>query len=334
MLGPPGMVEGTDYHFVQVSMADAEHKKGGKHATPNQKLPMLETDDGTKIAESVAICRYIEETASTDKAGLLFGKDPTERALIEMWARRLELELKEAGTSRAWANGPVVAPMRAKRGIVSHDSELQLGIQTAQVKLATATCYAFKSVCPVLHPLAQREWKLNRTGTYIVRASTRGLHGAMTISWRMHCARTGRRFTVRSTRCSLAGRMFAAISSQSLISRCFARSTSAPARSACKQIHPTLDPPSIRLQLVRSSVQRGLMVCTWLADRPTHWDELPNLTAWHKRVCERPSVKLFPNPSLKPGQEQRYVSPSNRKPRHRHVQFKRISAPASQAASS
>ena len=53
-------------------------------------LPVLELDDGTFIAESVAICRYFEETQPKPP---LLGTDVKDRALVEMWQRRMELEL-------------------------------------------------------------------------------------------------------------------------------------------------------------------------------------------------------------------------------------------------
>ncbi len=53
-------------------------------------VPILELDDGTVIAESVAICRYFEETNPEPP---LFGTGAKERALVEMWQRRMELEI-------------------------------------------------------------------------------------------------------------------------------------------------------------------------------------------------------------------------------------------------
>jgi glutathione S-transferase len=49
-------------------------------------LPVLELDDGTCIAESVAICRYFEETHPNPP---LLGTDAKDRALVEMWQRRM-----------------------------------------------------------------------------------------------------------------------------------------------------------------------------------------------------------------------------------------------------
>jgi glutathione S-transferase len=57
---------------------------------PLGTLPVLELDDGTCIAESVAICRYFEETQPNPP---LMGVDPKDKAVVEMWQRRMELEL-------------------------------------------------------------------------------------------------------------------------------------------------------------------------------------------------------------------------------------------------
>jgi glutathione S-transferase len=57
---------------------------------PYGGLPVLELDDGTCIAESVAICRYFEEL---HPAPPLMGTDPVDRTLVEMWNRRMELTL-------------------------------------------------------------------------------------------------------------------------------------------------------------------------------------------------------------------------------------------------
>ncbi len=52
-------------------------------------MPTLELNDGSCIGESVAICRYIEEMYPEPP---LMGRDAKEKAFIEMWNRRAELE--------------------------------------------------------------------------------------------------------------------------------------------------------------------------------------------------------------------------------------------------
>ena len=56
---------------------------------PFHCVPFLELDDGTVIAESVTICRYLDET---QPGPALFGKTPQDRAEIDMWLRRFELD--------------------------------------------------------------------------------------------------------------------------------------------------------------------------------------------------------------------------------------------------
>lgn len=70
---------------------------GKEHLTPEiealnplQTLPILLLDDGTAISESMAICRYFEELHPDPP---LMGTTPLEKATIEMWQRRMELNL-------------------------------------------------------------------------------------------------------------------------------------------------------------------------------------------------------------------------------------------------
>ena len=55
-----------------------------------QRVPALVLDDGTVIAESIAICRYFEALHPDPP---LFGRGALESALVEMWNRRAELHL-------------------------------------------------------------------------------------------------------------------------------------------------------------------------------------------------------------------------------------------------
>ena len=76
---------------VDVDIMKVAHKNDENRAlNPFTGVPFLELDDGTVIAETVAICRYFEELYPENP---LFGTTPLEKAIIEMWQRRAELGL-------------------------------------------------------------------------------------------------------------------------------------------------------------------------------------------------------------------------------------------------
>mgnify|MGYP000010386744 CR=1 FL=1 len=77
---------------------------GGANARPDflrlnplGKLPVLELDDGSAIAESLAICRYLEAMQPLPS---LMGRTSQASAHIEMWTLRMESELRQGSTFR------------------------------------------------------------------------------------------------------------------------------------------------------------------------------------------------------------------------------------------
>jgi glutathione S-transferase len=54
------------------------------------QVPVLELDDGSFLSESVSICRYLEGLHPEPR---LFGSTPKAQATIDMWIRRIELQL-------------------------------------------------------------------------------------------------------------------------------------------------------------------------------------------------------------------------------------------------
>ncbi len=85
--------KGITIPVVQVDIAKQENRGPDFRAkNPLGQVPVLELDDGTFISESVAICRYFEEVQPEPP---LFGAGARERALVEMWQRRAELELTQ-----------------------------------------------------------------------------------------------------------------------------------------------------------------------------------------------------------------------------------------------
>ena len=83
--------KGISIPLVEVDMMKNENRSPEYLAkNPMGTMPLLELDDGTFIAESIAICRYFEELQPDPP---LLGSSPRERAEVEMWNRRMEFEL-------------------------------------------------------------------------------------------------------------------------------------------------------------------------------------------------------------------------------------------------
>ncbi len=83
--------KGIQMDYEQVDINASDHKKPGFAAlNPLQRVPVLVMGDGTAISESMAICRYFEELQPEPA---LLGKDALDRATVEMWQRRMELNL-------------------------------------------------------------------------------------------------------------------------------------------------------------------------------------------------------------------------------------------------
>ena len=95
-----------DLTHVNIDLRSREHKSVEFiRRNPNGKIPVLELEDGTCIAESIAISRYLESLKPEPN---LFGRTVLETAQIEMHHRFIELELfSQVGVS--WVNGPIIA---------------------------------------------------------------------------------------------------------------------------------------------------------------------------------------------------------------------------------
>ncbi len=83
--------KGLSAPLEPVDMGAMEHRQQPVASrNPLRRLPVLELDDGTVIAESIAICRYFEELNPDPP---LFGSGAVGKAVVEMWQRRLEINL-------------------------------------------------------------------------------------------------------------------------------------------------------------------------------------------------------------------------------------------------
>lgn len=82
--------KGIEVPTVQLDVRDgAQYEEPYNTMNPFHCVPFLELDDGTVVAESMSICRYLEELHPEP---CLYGRTATERAVIDMWSRRFELD--------------------------------------------------------------------------------------------------------------------------------------------------------------------------------------------------------------------------------------------------
>ncbi len=83
--------KGIKIEYEQVDITEFEHKQPDfSNLNPLQRVPVLVLDDGSAISESMAICRYFEELQPEPP---LMGAGPLGKAMVEMWQRRMELNL-------------------------------------------------------------------------------------------------------------------------------------------------------------------------------------------------------------------------------------------------
>jgi glutathione S-transferase len=83
--------KGIEVAYEEIDIVKAMNRgEDFRKKNPLGTVPVLELDDGTCISESVAICRYFEEVHPQPP---LFGIDAKQRALVEMWNRRMEFNI-------------------------------------------------------------------------------------------------------------------------------------------------------------------------------------------------------------------------------------------------
>jgi glutathione S-transferase len=101
-----------DVELVQVDiMRNANRTPEFYRKNPLGSLPILELDDGSCLSESVAICRYFEELRPQPP---LFGVGAREKAVVEMWNRRVELNIF-APVGHVWSHLSEIAKGRGRR---------------------------------------------------------------------------------------------------------------------------------------------------------------------------------------------------------------------------
>jgi len=83
--------KGVTIPTVQIDIGKLENRSPEFLAiNPLGLVPVLELDNGSYIAESLAICRYLE---ALHPEPALFGFTPDDTAQVEMWVHRVEFNL-------------------------------------------------------------------------------------------------------------------------------------------------------------------------------------------------------------------------------------------------
>lgn len=81
--------KGLSIPFVPVDLQAGEHRTPSFLArNPMALVPVLELDDGRCLSETISIARYLEDLFPDPP---FLGRDPFERARLDMWARQVEL---------------------------------------------------------------------------------------------------------------------------------------------------------------------------------------------------------------------------------------------------
>lgn len=95
--------------IVEISIMKGEHKTPEyRKLSPFSQLPLLILDNGTHITESRAICTYFEALYPEPN---LMGESPEEKAVIEMWDRRVEFMLLVQFATWFRNAHPMMAPL-------------------------------------------------------------------------------------------------------------------------------------------------------------------------------------------------------------------------------
>lgn len=134
--------KGIDVPLVHTDILKREQKTPNFLAkNPIGSIPVLELDDGTCISESVAICRYFEELQPEPP---LFGSTPLEKATIEMWLRRVELNFM-VPVGMVWIHGhPLTARLikQIPEAADQNRKRVHMGYQLLDDQLAQQTFVA------------------------------------------------------------------------------------------------------------------------------------------------------------------------------------------------
>lgn len=173
----------------EISIMEQQHRTPEYRAlSPFAQVPVLVLDDGTCITESRAICTYFEGLFPEPN---LMGKMPKEKALIEMWDRRIELmffiqfatwfrnahpamaPLEQPQSTEAAAKGERNAKSFIKR-LDAHLGEHEF-VAADRFSIADITLYVACGFCAVMRWFPHKE--LENLGAWRERMKALGFAG-------------------------------------------------------------------------------------------------------------------------------------------------------------
>ncbi|MDX2263627.1 MAG: glutathione S-transferase [Hyphomicrobiales bacterium] len=101
--------KGVTLPYEQIDIMKLDQRSEAFSAlNPRQRVPVLVLDDGRVITESVAICRYFD---ALHPEPALLGRGAYGAAVVEMWSRRVELELFWPIAHAVRHGSPAMAPL-------------------------------------------------------------------------------------------------------------------------------------------------------------------------------------------------------------------------------
>ena len=142
----------VDIQRVAVDLNAGEHKQAGFMArNPLATVPVLELDDGRCLAESRAICSYLETRYPEPN---LMGESGEERAFIEMADRQIELQLFARIANCIRHTHPGLAPLEqpqfaeygAAQGLKMRDSARWFDVQLARHPFAAGDRFTIADI--------------------------------------------------------------------------------------------------------------------------------------------------------------------------------------------
>ena len=85
--------KGLSLETIELDILGGDNRKSPyTDKNPGGQMPSLELDDGSYLAETVAICEYLEDLHPSPA---LIGSTPEEKAQTRMWQRRVEMNITE-----------------------------------------------------------------------------------------------------------------------------------------------------------------------------------------------------------------------------------------------